>query len=210
MELESIEQQELTASERAVLAEDRTRWKRMGAGSHLDEWLSFGPGLMIRRHLAMKLAHVNKPEGRGYAQYFARLMKHDGMDFDDSSTKTSLTAVLWLHDQPERLAMLREIREVMTLGERSRLNSPISARQRVEKMLKARAGGSESKMRESPIAKYKQKIVELERQLAQRGDGSLFDLRKDYAKDIAATIAQTIGESRWRSIRKEIDAAFKR
>jgi hypothetical protein len=68
MELESIEQQELTASERTVLAEDRKRWQRMGAGSHLDEWLSFGPGLMIRRHLAMKLAHVNKPEGRGYAQ----------------------------------------------------------------------------------------------------------------------------------------------
>jgi hypothetical protein len=135
-------------------------------------------------------------------------MAHDGMDPGDSATKTAMTAVLWLHDEPERLSLLREIRESMSLGERSRLNSPISARQRVEKMLKV--GGSKATTKESPIAKYKQKIVELERQLVQRGDGSLFDLKKDTVKDIAVTIAQTIGESRWKTIRQEVDAAYKR
>jgi hypothetical protein len=49
--------------------------------------------------------------------------------------KTTITALLWLDDDPERMRILREIRESMTSGERARLNSPISARQRVEKVV---------------------------------------------------------------------------
>jgi hypothetical protein len=37
MILDDIEQTELTASERNVLGEDRERWKRIGAGAHLDD-----------------------------------------------------------------------------------------------------------------------------------------------------------------------------
>ena len=44
----------------------------MGAGGHLDDWLAYQPGLMIRRRLAMRLAFTNKPEGKGYVQAFAR------------------------------------------------------------------------------------------------------------------------------------------
>jgi len=39
MAIQDIKQTELTQSEREVLEEDRARWKRMGAGGHLDEWL---------------------------------------------------------------------------------------------------------------------------------------------------------------------------
>jgi hypothetical protein len=131
MQIDTIKQNELTASERTVLAEDRERWKRMGAGAHLDDWLAYGNGLMIRRRMAMRIAYVNRPEGRGYATTFAELMKHDGLDGMD---KTSISCVLWLHDEPERLTILREIRDTMKVGERARLNSPISARQRVEKL----------------------------------------------------------------------------
>jgi hypothetical protein len=31
------------------------------AGGHLDDWLSYYPGLAIRRRLAMRLAFVNRP-----------------------------------------------------------------------------------------------------------------------------------------------------
>ena len=71
----------------------------MGAGGHLDDWLAYQPGLMIRRRLAMRMAFTNKPEGKGYAQAFAELMKADGLHTMD---KTSITAVLWLGDDPER------------------------------------------------------------------------------------------------------------
>src|SRR6478736_1733737 len=67
MQIESIKQTDLTQSEREVLKEDGERWKRIGGGSHLDEWLSFLPGLMIRRTLAMRIAHTNQPIGKLYS-----------------------------------------------------------------------------------------------------------------------------------------------
>src|SRR5437899_1025508 len=67
MTIENIKRSELIQSERDVLARDRERWKRMGAGAHLDDWLAFYDGLAIRRRLAMRIAFTNKPEGRGYA-----------------------------------------------------------------------------------------------------------------------------------------------
>ena len=73
----------------------------MGAGSHLDDWLAYFPGLAIRRRLAMRLAFTNKPEGKGYAQAFGELMKADGLL--DPTVKTAFTAVLWLGDDPERM-----------------------------------------------------------------------------------------------------------
>src|SRR6476620_7625613 len=129
MQIDTIKQTDLTQSERDVLKEDATRWHKMGAGSHLDDWLAYYPGLAIRRRLAMRMAFTNKPEGKGYVQAFAELMKADGLDTMD---RTSISAVLWLGDEPERVRVLRELRDAMTPGQRSRLNSPISARQRVE------------------------------------------------------------------------------
>src|SRR5262245_27466767 len=115
MTTEEIKHAELTQSERDVLDEDRKRWRRMGAGGHLDDWLAYGPGLTIRRRLAMRIAHVNTPAGRGYVQAFAQLMKDDGLDTKDKSAMTAFTAVLWLHDDAERMTVLREIRESMSL-----------------------------------------------------------------------------------------------
>ena len=129
MQVDDIKHKELTPSEYEVLSRDKERWQRMGAGGHLDDWLAYQPGLMIRRRLAMRMAFTNKPEGKGYAQAFAELMKADGLHTMD---KISIAAVLWLGDDPERMRLLRDLREAMTPGQRSRLNSPIRARQRVE------------------------------------------------------------------------------
>ena len=192
MQVDDIKLKELTQSERDVLKEDAARWRRMGAGSHLDEWLSYYPGLAIRRRLAMRIAFVNKPEGRGYAQAFAELMKADGLL--DPAVKTSFTAVLWLGDDPERSQTLRELREAMTPGQRSRLNSPITARQRVEAILLARRDGvDEETVRASPVALLKEQLIARDREiarlkseLAKQADGSLFDL---------STTAPTISRS---------------
>jgi hypothetical protein len=194
MEVETIKQSDLTQSERDVLREDAARWKRMGAGSHLDDWLAYYPGLAIRRRLAMRLAFVNKPEGKGYAQALAELMKADGLS--DPAVKTSFTAVLWLGDDPDRMKILRELREAMTPGQRSRLNSPITARQRVETILQARRDGvDEETVRASPVALLKEQltarereIAELKQKLAKHDEGSLFDLKHDSVDAIALAI----------------------
>ena len=44
MTYETIRQTDLTANERQVLANDRTRWQKMGAGAHLNDWLAYGDG----------------------------------------------------------------------------------------------------------------------------------------------------------------------
>jgi len=45
MTIDTIKQTDLTVSERQVLDDDRERWRRMGSGAHLDDWLAYGPGL---------------------------------------------------------------------------------------------------------------------------------------------------------------------
>jgi hypothetical protein len=217
MQIEDIKRTELTQSERDVLTDDRARWRKMSGGSHLDDWLAYYPGLSIRRRLAMRIAFVNKPEGKGYNTAFSQLMQADGLDSKDKMW----SHVLWLRDDPEHERVLRELREAMTPGERSRLNSPISARQRVEKVTKAREGGTEEKMSQSPLAMWKnraaehaRKIAHLEEQLAsaeqRQEDGSLFDLKNDSADNIAMAIVGNVGRDKAANIAKQIAEKLKR
>ena len=213
MQIDDIKQTDLTQSERDVLKEDAARWHKMGAGSHLDDWLAYYPGLAIRRRLAMKIAFVNKPEGKGYAQAFAALMQADDLHTMD---KTSISAVLWIGDDPERIRILRQMREAMTPGQRSRLNSPISARQRVEKITKAREEGTEDEVKASPVTLLKEQIMdqareimELQTRLAKHDAGSLFDLKRDKADDIAVAIVNSVSEHKARAIASGITAWFK-
>ena len=162
----------------------------------------------------MKLNHVNVPEGRGYAESFGQLMRRHGLDKFD---KTTITALLWLDEDPERARILREIRGSMTPGERARLNSPISARQRVEKVLKARAKGTEESQKDSPVTLLKRKVAELERDLAEthakltrKDDGSLFDLRGDSADDIAEAILANVSPPKVAALAKALNEGLKR
>jgi hypothetical protein len=44
MKIDDIKQTDLTQSERDVLKADRERWRHMGAGGHLDDWLAYQAG----------------------------------------------------------------------------------------------------------------------------------------------------------------------
>jgi hypothetical protein len=218
MTIEDIKRSDLTQNERDILAADTDRWKRMGAGAHLNDWLSFNDGLAIRRRLAMRLAYTNRPVGRGYNERFSALLREDGIDTSDKSAMTAFTAVMWLHEEPERLIILREILDSMSPGARARLNSPISARQRVEGVLKARAKGetAEAKVKESPVALLRKQVADRDREiaalkarLAKADDGSLFDLKRDKPDDIAVAIADNINEGKWKSIKKTADERYK-
>jgi hypothetical protein len=214
MNLELILQEELTEDERNILAQDGERWKRMGAGQHLDDWLSFGPGQLIRRTSAMKVAHTNRPEGRAYNETMRALLRRDGLHTMD---KKAMTAVLWLHENAEHLAILREIRSTMTEGERSRLNSPITAQQRVRKVLQRRTKDPDNNPHVSPLADLRHQLLEKTREIAHlqerlaaaENDGSLFDLRSDSIDDIARTIVNTIAPARAKKLADTISAKLK-
>src|SRR5687768_13838369 len=89
MQVEEIIQSDLNANEKATLAADKERWVRMGMGAHLGEWLAYGEGMMLRRRLAMRIAHTNQPLGRGYTEAFGALMRRDGFAWNDNSVKTA-------------------------------------------------------------------------------------------------------------------------
>ena len=134
--------------------------------------------------------------------------------------KTSVSAILWLCDDAERMNTLRELRNTMTVGERARLNSPITARQRVEKVLKVRTGnGGLPRQRPSPIARYTNMIADrndtiahLQEQLAaaEARDGSLFDLNKDTVEDIVKVFVANCSKSKAERIAKGILEALKK
>jgi hypothetical protein len=77
---------------RERLERDAERAKHMTSGKHLQDWLDFEVGLWGIRNEAMRIARVNEPRGRGYAETHGQLMKHYGLDALD---KTSVSAVLW-------------------------------------------------------------------------------------------------------------------
>src|ERR1700730_2490128 len=72
----------LFAEDRKALAEDRKRMERLGKGSQLDDWLAFGPGLLIRRRLAKNiagLAETDPAKGHRYSRAFKQQMEMDGL-----------------------------------------------------------------------------------------------------------------------------------
>jgi hypothetical protein len=212
--IEDIKRNELTPDEQAILAEDKLRWARMGAGGHLDDWLAYQPGLVIRRRMALKLAYTPKPEGSKYNKAFKVILEADGID---QLGGTAITALLWLAEDPVRMETLVTLRAGMTPGEKARFNSPITARQKVEKALKGEGNDDQQKEEKvTPLAKANASIVDLEEQLSaltkkldKAEEGSLFDLKNDTADDIAMVIVNNVSEYKVKAIIAALSAWVK-
>jgi hypothetical protein len=179
MSTKSTLRADLDAEDRKTLAEDRKRMERLGKGSQLDDWLAFGPGLLIRRRLAKNiagLAETDHAKGHRYSRAFKQQMEMDGL-YDRTSKsdvmKSTFTAVLWFYDdeklEERRREILEEIRRNMTPGQRARFNSPISAQQRVLDELRTRGLAPAKKPRAPKPAdnldQANARIVELEEEL---------------------------------------------
>jgi hypothetical protein len=179
MSTKSALRADLDAEDRKTLAEDRKRMERLGKGSQLDDWLAFGPGLLIRRRLAKNiagLAETDPAKGRRYSRAFKEQMEMDGL-YDRTTKsdvmKSTFTAVLWFYDdeklEERRREILEEIRRNMTPGQRARFNSPISAQQRVLDELRTRGLAPAKKPRAPKPAdnldQANARIVELEEEL---------------------------------------------
>jgi hypothetical protein len=217
----------LSAELRSRLERDAERAKHMTGGGHLQEWLDYEVSLQGIRTEAMRAAFVNEPRGRGYNEAHSQLMQHYGLDQLD---KTSVSAVLWLTDPkdkygPElftRKQILDRILQAMKPQERSRMGSPITARQKVEKQIaefaKSGTDEAEADVGERPLSKFKQteqmlaKVLQEKHRLEERlkHDGSLFDLKNDKADDIVEAIVANISTPKAEAIGKGLLARIKR
>jgi hypothetical protein len=203
--------------DRAVLDESRAVARALYTeGRNLNNYLALGESQLIRRREAMRLAHSNQPKGPLYSAYLADFMRADGLNPDDRKVMSDMTAVAWLFEHPERLEILNAHRATMTPGERSRLNSPISARKLVERLVRERDFGIEdkdkpaTKSRKDQLAEKDKEIATLKERLARVQDGgSLFDLKRDTIETIAATIVEHLQPTRSKSIAEMIKTKLK-
>jgi hypothetical protein len=142
-------------------------------------------------------------------------MRHYALDQLD---KTSVSAALWLTDPKEKVT--NGILTKMTPSQRSRMVSPISARQRVKAWIAAQFSVGETveegakplsklKQMEQSLAKALQEKHQLEEQL-KRSDVSLFDMPLTPAKEVAPVLAAHWSENKWREVKKATDALYQR
>ena len=217
---------ELPVELRLRLERDAERAKLMTSGAHLQEWLDYEVSFWGIRSEAMRLTYSNQPKGRAYNEMVAHLKQHYGFDHLDGEC---VTAVLWLTDPEEkyrdgdkyvtRKEILSHILKNLTPGQRSRLASPASARQRVLseiKRLKAAETGVLSETAdegERPLSKLKETEQQLAKALQEkdaleerlkRSDGSLFDLKDTPAKQIADVILATVTDYKANEIQKHL------
>jgi hypothetical protein len=201
MSTKSALRADLDAEDRKTLAEDRKRMERLGKGSQLDDWLAFGPGLLIRRRLAKNiagLAETDPAKGHRYSRAFKQQMEMDGL-YDRTTKsdvmKSTFTAVLWFYDdeklEERRREILEEIRRNMTPGQRARFNSPISAQQRVLDELRTRGLAPAKKPRApkpaNDLDQANARIVELEEELkSARSIAPVTDIAEHAAERVNA------------------------
>jgi hypothetical protein len=169
------------------------------------------PGLMIRRTLAQKIAGTQDLESDGYKKAFRAQMLQDNLY--DASTKSqtlkvTFTAILWLQS-PEHKAALAEIRSSMTPGQLARLNSPITARQKVERKLGITTVKPKPvKEPTDPDAlaeRNKELVEELASEKALRADdASVFDVTAGTVQSVARTIVGQVSPDRARKIARAI------
>lgn len=204
----------LAASDRDAIDANRETIRRLGSGSHLQDYLGLAPGLMIQRSAAMRVSNSNRPVGRRYNDAFEEMLRRVGVDTADKKLMREITAIMWIAYDRENQRALDEVLLRMTPAQVMRINLPTSARAVVAKEYKKRqaehnerAGVTtepEPNRRAAANATLKaqldqsiHEIADLQEQLAaaERHDGeSRYNLISDNAGDIASTIVAILVE----------------
>jgi phage shock protein A len=210
----NIDDDALTPEQLELFAQDRERWARISGGGHLDDWRALAPGLLLRRAMAMKTADTNKPEGRRYNKAMSALLERDGLH---TMPKGAVSDLLWLYDSPERITILDEHLATMTAGERSRINSPVTAKQIVNRVVKSRGEPEDKKPRKrSPVAELTEQVLEKTRQVehlneklaAAETQEPAFNFRGKM-EDVGERIISSISKPQLRKLIDILTASFK-
>ena len=154
-------------------------WKRLSSGQTRHDWMIIGKALQFLRTEAMYSAHANKPEGRRYNQEFSDLLKANGFDGIDKSTRARLFLVLgheaaiddWLATVPPK--------------KRLHLNHPNTIWRAYQKTIVKKSGGGK---KPSQVETLTEENARLKREVEL---GYQFN-RQDTARDIAVVVFQTV------------------
>ena len=124
----------LSENDRAIIAAAAAQWQTLGKGAALDSWLSLAPALLVLRRAAIEA----KGDG-AYKKLFRRLLDDHGF----VGIKSSVTsAIMFCAEPAEHVEALREIRSRMTPAQLARLQSPMTAAQRITVYLRQQSNPS--------------------------------------------------------------------
>jgi hypothetical protein len=194
--------------EAVTIHNGRQAWDHLQKNSTWKDWKAVGSALILGRVTAMRDAHTNKPQGRGYCAALSGWVKKFGFaDLDQGDRKR-------LFDVMDRLAEVETWLDQLPQAERLRLNHPSAVWRKWKAATAAPKAGAEAKP--SPIQKLKDEssavIQERDRYRREvdQGGGDLWtpqDRPADIAQIIFAKVTKDKAEKVARAILKMVNAS---
>ena len=174
-------------------------WHRLLSGHTRQDWVLVGKACQLLRAEAMRTAHTNKPEGRRYNQEFSDLLKANGFDTIDKSTRSRLFCIL------DNVGDVEKWLATVPANKRLTLNHPHTiwrAYQRTKKSddIPAKKPSHVEKLKTSLIESQEEN-AKLKREVER---GSSFT-RGDTARDIAGVVFRMISPSKVREVARELN-----
>jgi hypothetical protein len=189
-----------------VIRQGQAAWNRLRGNSTFVDWVHVGAAHVLGRATAMRDAHTNKPEGRGYNAAFAAWARKFGFaDFDKGDRAR-------LFNMMDNLKEISAWLDKLPPKERLRLNHPSSVWRRWGAATAAPKPDTE--LKSSPMQKLKDSVAALseendrmKREIAY-GGGDLWNA-DDRPKDIARVILGKLSKNKAENVAYEILKALK-
>jgi hypothetical protein len=178
---------------------------RLAADHHYVDWIAVGRAVAVGRTEAMREAHTNKPEGRGYAEAMHRWLKCTGLVnvIGDKATRTRLLDLIEHHDQVEVW------RKTLPFNKQLELNHPNTVWRHWKKA--TIIPHPDKKTVPSPVAKLKESVVLLEEEnqrLKSLNGGNAFT-SKDRPVDVVRILVSTFSPNKLGEIRRLLGKEIK-
>src|SRR5262245_14490065 len=172
--------------------------ERLITGPAWNDWVTLGRAAQVGRTEAMREAHVNRPEGRGYAVALHSWLSRTGLDkvLGDSSTRSRLLDLI------DHITDVEAWRQTLPGNKRLELNHPRVVWQHWQRSKVVPDPNKAQKP--SPFAAVKQSLIESQEEVArlkEANGGNLLTARTS-AKDVVRILRETFSTSKFNEIRR--------
>src|SRR5262249_55446236 len=176
-----------------AIRQGQEAWDRLRGNSTFADWIYVGTAHVLGRAEAMRDAHTNKPEGRGYNAAFAAWARKFGFADLDKGDRARLFNVM------DNLKDIVAWLEKLPPNERLRRNHPSSIWRRWKAATTAPKADAQPKP--SPMQKLKDELVgvieerDRYKREVERGGGDLWTA-EDRPRDIAKIIVSKLTKAK--------------
>jgi hypothetical protein len=203
---------ELTEEARREITDGEATYAALKRGETVERWLAVGKALARIQDEIVRVSGSNAPKGRRYNDAEKRLgLRQHAPHLVDINPTTRSHAV-WLATEWEAANAWLQTLDIAT---RLQKNHPTTIRRGYDAARRTPRRDAAAVGRVSPVAGYKQRIIELEAEnqalrerLRRADDGPLLHLDGDTGAVIWREISNAVGERKARDIARAINAAL--